>query len=202
MNIRPWIAQAIHGVLVCRSIIYYALLTGRTVSDSIMLMYKKYRNQLGQLGKQLLLIMADLGELVDDAVFSPGKRLSISNMHKPNYYTTLARLEKRGLVRKKRKSQKIGYMITPLGRQLLQISRPAPRRSDGLSTIIMFDIPEEKGRERTIFRRFLLRNGYTQFQESVLISPSKINSEVMLIIRELGLKPFVTVFSGKIDYDL
>ncbi|MFH0960253.1 MAG: hypothetical protein V1897_16290, partial [Pseudomonadota bacterium] len=99
-----------------------------------------------------------------------------------------------------KKNSKSVYILTNKGKQLLAKPKKIDRRSDGFSTLIIFDIPENKSKERFIFRRYLVRNGYTQLQKSVLISPDKFDPDTKDLIQELGIKPFVTVISGKVDY--
>lgn len=73
-------------------------------------------------------------------------------------------------------------------------------RSDGFSTIIIFDIPEEKSRQRTIFRRYLQKNGYTLLQKSVLIAPFALSRDVKELIEELDIRRHISVIDGKINY--
>jgi hypothetical protein len=143
-----------------------------------------------------------LGGFIEDLVLPPF-RLSINRMHYPRttYYFRNRKLSEAGLI-KKVDHKKYGsvLMLTEKGKQLLNKPKKATKRTDGLSTIILFDIPEEKRRERNIFRRYLLRNGYTLIQKSFLIAPFKISGELKELIRELRIEHFIKLISGRIDY--
>jgi len=128
-------------------------------------------------------------------------RLSIQNMHYPtNYYATLQRLVKKGFVRKKKIGRTVSVSITALGKQQLKKKPDVKKRTDGLLTIIIFDIPEEKRRARENFRRYLLRNGFTLIQESVLVSSNYPTQEIKDLIGELGIAQNITMILGKIDH--
>ncbi len=117
------------------------------------------------------------------------------------FYGSLYRLEQKGLIRKtKNLSPQSVYIITDKGRKL--INRPSAKiqRSDGFSTLIAFDIPEQKRSQRRILRRYLLKNGYTTIQKSLLASPHQITKDLLELIDELKIKPNVKTISGKFDY--
>ncbi len=126
-----------------------------------------------------------------------------SRLHtKPaTFYGTLYRLEQKGLVTKtKERSGQPVYMITGKGKKL--IGKPILKipRSDGFSTLIAFDIPETKRSQRRILRRYLLNNGYTTIQKSLLVSPNKLTDDLLELLDELKIKTDVKVISGKFDY--
>ncbi len=143
-----------------------------------------------------------LGSLIEDIILKPYS-LHISRMRYPRstYNYRLRKFSKLGLV-KKQNTKKYGntFVLTDKGRSLLHKPKNTEKRSDNLSTIILFDIPEEKRRERNIFRRYLLRNGYVLIQKSFLIAPYKISTETREVIRELRLSPYIKFISGRIDY--
>lgn len=117
------------------------------------------------------------------------------------YYQSLNRLEKRGLIRKlKNPNDEAFYQITVQGQKLLKKPLKRINRKDGFSTLVAFDIPETKRRQRNIFRRFLVRNGYTIIQKSLLVSPHEIDHELLELITELKIRPFIKIVSGKFDY--
>ncbi|OGE82133.1 MAG: CRISPR-associated endonuclease Cas2 [Candidatus Doudnabacteria bacterium RIFCSPLOWO2_01_FULL_44_21] len=144
----------------------------------------------------------DMGGLIDDIIFRPYS-LRISRMYYPRstYYHRLNKFEMQGLVKRKQ-HRKYGnpFVVTQKGRTLLHKPSIQKRRSDGFSSIIIFDIPEDKHRERNIFRRYLKRNGYTLIQKSVLISPLEISRELEELMEELKIRPYVTKISGKINF--
>jgi len=157
----------------------------------------------GRVGEELLLLIKDVGELIDTIVFTPYGHLSISSMNVPRatYYSALRGLEKRGFIQKKKKGRKNVYTLTPAGIKKVNTKyEDLIRRDDGLSTVVLFDVPEEKSRHRTILRRYLIRNGYVLLQESVFISPYKITVELRDLLQQLGIRSYVTILSAKIDY--
>ncbi len=130
-------------------------------------------------------------------------RLSIQNMHYPRatFYHRIHKYQKQGLIRPlKRKKYGNTFILTEKGKILLQKPTIKKQRGDGLSTVILFDIPEEKRRARNIFRRYLAKNGYTLIQKSALISPLEISDELKELIEELKIKSYVKVISGKVFY--
>lgn len=117
------------------------------------------------------------------------------------FYQSLNRLNDRGLIQKKKnKDNQEIYVITPLGKKLLY--KPAIKipRADGFSTLIAFDIPESQKRERNIFRRYLIRNGFTLIQKSLLVSPLKLSKELLELAQELKIRPYIKIISGRFDY--
>lgn len=162
------------------------------------------RKILGRIGEELLGLVEDAGELMADIAFTPYGKLSIHSMHVPKstFYSAMGRFEKNGLIVKKKKAYNNVYVITPEGKRLLKLLKRPEKRMDGFSTLIIFDIPEEKSRQRTILRRYLVRNGYTMLQKSVFISPLKISEELKNLIPELELRPYISFLSVKVDYTL
>jgi DNA-binding transcriptional regulator PaaX len=111
----------------------------------------------------------------------------------------LQKFEKHGLLKKSDSSKRQGYNLTELAKQLGNSPSIKIHRKDGLATVILFDIPEDKHKARDRFRRYLLRNGYTQIQKSVFISPFEIFEELRQFINEMDIKRNVTFISGRID---
>ena len=164
---------------------------------------KGLKRVAGRVGEELLLLIKDVGELIDTIVFTPYGHLSISSMNVPKgtYYSALRGLERQGLIQKKKKGRKNSYTLTQAGIKRVNTKREdLIRRVDGLSTVILFDIPEEKSQHRTILRRYLIRNGYMQLQKSALISPYKITSELKDLLQQLSIRPYVIILSARVDY--
>src|SRR3989344_533491 len=157
-------------------------------------MRKETKRKLTEAGKVLLEIGSDLGELSYRIVFEP-YRLSIHNMHVPTYYRNIHSLEKNGLIKKRKVSGRSNYRITEAGKKMLR-ARPIQkkRRVDGYSTLIIFDIPEEKSKARTSFRRYLIKNGYAQFQKSTFISPYELTEDILDLARELRIISCINIF--------
>ena len=160
---------------------------------------KLVKRYLSKVAEEILFTMQNLGQLASDIAFTPYGQLRLHP--KESYYRELRNLQGKGLVKKTKRSYgKSIYVLTYKGRQLLRKRKVPVKRTDGFSSIIIFDIPEEKSRERTFFRRYLLRNSYTLLQRSVLISPNKISDEIKELVEELGIRQYVTSFDGKVTY--
>jgi len=154
---------------------------------------------LNRMTEELFAMAEDLGLLLTDIAFTPYGKLRMHRIPRTTYYFRLKKFEKHGLIKKVKREYGASYILTQKAKDLRVAPRVKISRSDGLSTIVMFDIPEEKHKARDNFRRFLLKNGYTQVQKSVFISPFKIFDEMMVFIRELGIVDNVTFISGMID---
>jgi len=115
------------------------------------------------------------------------------------YTTKIKRFEARGLLKKQKTSKGYIFHITGKANKLRQAASNKTLRDDGMSTLVIFDIPENKHRARDIFRRNLIKNGYTQIQKSCFISPFKISQNLKELIIELGLRNSVTIFSAKVN---
>ena len=148
--------------------------------------------------RQLLEIIKGTGEFMATIAFTPYGQLSLTK--RPVYYVTIKRLEEKKLVQRKSRAGKVYYVITAKGKHLLRNPARKKKRTDGLSTIITFDVPEQKRKFRNILRRYLQKNGYTIIQKSVLISPYKIDRELIELLKELDLNNDVSIISGRIDH--
>lgn len=154
---------------------------------------------LHKIAEELFFMAKGLGQAMTDIAFTSYGKLRIRKMPERTYYYNLKKFEKNGLIKKVRKQYGPVYVLTDKARHLRKRPSQKPNRTDELSTIVMFDIPEEKRKTRDSLRRYLLKNGYTQIQKSVFISPFKIFGELTEFIRELDIERHVTFISGKID---
>jgi len=143
--------------------------------------------------------ISGLGHLAFDMAVPAYSQLRIDGFSRRRYYYYLNKFEKNGLLKKVQKNKRIVYVISDRAVKLGKKPSQKILRSDKLSSIIMFDIPESKRNARDSFRRYLLRNGYTQIQKSVFISPFKVFPELNELIAEMDVRKYITVVSGKID---
>lgn len=157
---------------------------------------------------KLLETLKDMGAMLDDYLESPyqfKRKLNRAILHSSsyrsvsNYYKAVNQLEKEGLVKKKKVGKYVTFKITEEGRAALRKRIKPDRRTDGFSTVIIFDIPEDKHGARNAFRRYLVRNGFMLMQKSVLIGPYKFSAEIKDLGRELGISQFITVLTAKVD---
>lgn len=154
---------------------------------------------LNRMIEELFAMAEDLGQLLTDIAFTPYGKLRMHMIPRTTYYFRLKKFEKNGLIKKVKREYGASYILTQKAKDLRRKPRVKISRSDGLSTIVMFDIPEEKHKARDNFRRYLLKNGYMQVQKSVFISPFQVFNEMVELIRELGIIDNVNFISGKID---
>ena len=171
---------------------------------------KKFNRQAVQLTKTILLFLAEMGEMAPELFETRRDYLRRLGGYPRQIITkqqidrSLRQLRRQRLIRKKENREKIVYEITDLGRaknlKWNYKRKPKVQRLDGLSTIVIFDIPESKKKSRDFIRRFLKDNDFTQLQESVFISRFNLLDEFKDLTRELGITEHVTVMEGRIPH--
>ncbi len=157
------------------------------------------QKNLNIIAKELFFMAKQLGQVMSDIAFTPYGQLRIRKIPARTYYYNLKKFERNGLIKKVKKPEGAMYILTERAKLLRSKPNRKVSRTDGLATIIMFDIPEENRNARDVFRRYLVKNGYTQIQKSVFISPFSIFDELKEMIDQLGIKSNVTLISGTID---
>ena len=60
--------------------------------------------------------------------------------------------------------------------------------------LLMYDIPNEKKKERDWFRRHLVKFGYIMVQKSVWVGPSPLPKEFIKYVEDIGLKKDLKTF--------
>jgi hypothetical protein len=65
------------------------------------------------------------------------------------------------------------------------------RRKDGKWQMVFFDIPEQRRRDRDMFRRQLKYLGYQKLQQSIWVSPYEVLKETQGLIKNYKLGRFV-----------
>jgi DNA-binding transcriptional regulator PaaX len=144
----------------------------------------------------------EFGELIDTFIFRPYS-LSISSMGIPNstYNYRLSKFHKQGFVKKKKYKNRTYYYLTQKSKLFLTNLKndQLSLRTDGLLTIIMFDIPENKHKHRDTFRKYLKKHNFIQVQKSVLVSRFHTSKTMIAIARELKIRQYITIFSGKAE---
>lgn len=105
----------------------------------------------------------------------------------------------------KKYREQIKYELTDLGKARALVwtykKKTKTARTDGLATIVIFDIPEEKRKARNFLRRFLKENNFTQLQKSVFIGRFKLLAEFKQILHELDVEFNVSVLEGRVLHD-
>ena len=141
--------------------------------------------------------LSGFGKFVETIAFTPYGQSKIRPIPRTTYYYKIRKFRKNNLIHK---TQNNHYQLTNKAVRLIKKTQLYKRRSDGLSTIILFDIPESMRKERNILRRFLINHKFTQIQKSVLISPHRTNRELLDLINELKLRAYIKILGAKIEY--
>ena len=154
--------------------------------------------------------MSELIDLIGIAIFGPSQEVVFRSYQKmtrvdmpaSTYAYKLRKLERHGLLSRKRTPAGHVFIITAKAKALRRRAVVKKPRADGLATLIIFDIPEDKHNARDTLRRFLLRNGYTRLRESCFISPYLISGDLVDLVKELKLEQNVSFFASKVEYPL
>jgi DNA-binding transcriptional regulator PaaX len=161
-----------------------------------------YRNKLAKrVLEEFIQIGKDLAWFTDNASIGPYGQIRWAKIPKTSYYRKLRKFEKTGLIRKiqKKNTNTIRFELTAKAKWLRKQPSQKAVRSDGLSTIVTFDIAEEKHKARDNFRRYLLKNGYTQVQKSIFISPFGVFKEMKELAKELEIVSNISIIAGKLQ---
>ncbi|OGE74192.1 MAG: CRISPR-associated endonuclease Cas2 [Candidatus Doudnabacteria bacterium RIFCSPLOWO2_02_FULL_42_9] len=167
---------------------------------------RKIKKRLKTITGELLWFLRDMGELIPypfEGKYQYIKRLKYYDRYKIS--RAFWELDRDGLVKKIKKERKTYYQITNLGRarSLKYIYSRKLRRAknNGFSTLVMFDIPEEKKKARQFLRRFLIQNGFMMLQKSVFIGPWELLPEFKELLKELQVELNVNILEGRMLFD-
>ena len=141
-----------------------------------------------------------IGEGSGQTVFRSYTRMGRISIPRLTYHRKLKKFEQHGLLKKHSTASGHIFHITAKAKALRHKAVVKTLRTDGLSSLVTFDIPEDKHNARDIFRRFLKHNGYTQIRESCFLSPFQISADLKELIHELKLETNVSVFSVKTNH--
>lgn len=134
------------------------------------------------------------------AELGPYGQIRYKKFPRTTYYRKIYKFEKQNLLIRKSTAAGNTFIISEKAKKLRRKPSNKVNRTDGLSSLIIFDVPQKKNNARHTLRRFLIRNGYTQIRESCFLSPFKVSLDIVSLIKELGLEKNVSVFSAKSDY--
>jgi len=135
----------------------------------------------------------------DRIVFKPYSQMGLGTIPRATYNKRLKKFEKQGLIQKIQNPNGAHFIITKKAKFLRRKAITKIPRNDGNSTLVLFDIPEQKHNARDTLRRSLIRNGYIQMQKSSFLSPFQISEDLKDLIKELKLEKNVTIFSARVD---
>ncbi len=120
------------------------------------------------------------------------------------YYSMLYKLKNEGFLKTETRGQKEILVLTDKGRKKSKLLRkntkrePLPRQtftkeSSATLVLVIFDIPERERRKRMWLRSALRRIGLTMIQKSVWAGKVKIPEELLDMLLDLQLTPFVEI---------
>ena len=163
----------------------------------------KLKHKTAAITNEVLWFLKDMGQLVPYPF--EGKYQHIQRLrHYDRYKVSRALwdLSNKGLVKKLNRTGKIYYEITNLGRarslKYEYLRKPRKVKTNGLSTLIIFDIPEEKKKARGFLRRFLIQNGFIMLQKSVFIGRWEIDPQFKDLLKALKIDLNVSVIEGRV----
>lgn len=119
--------------------------------------------------------------------------------------STLTRMVRRGLLRRRRQGRKVFFGLTPHSMEILADGEariwgtgPVNTDGDGEWTLVGFSLPQEWRRLRHDLRSRLTWSGFGMIHSGLWIAPSRV--DLTAILAELGLEDHVKVFSAKLTH--
>lgn len=151
--------------------------------------------------------ISEFGEITFDAFFPPNysyARISRKfwgldsppKIASKTLSSILSRLQNQGLISRKGIRGASIWKITKQGKELLE-SRPRieiPKR-DGVTRLVIFDIPERERKKRDTIRVELLSYNYERLQKSVWIGWNSLPEDFVDLVDKLNLKDHIHIFS-------
>jgi len=100
------------------------------------------------------------------------------------------------------------FLITSKGKNFLNQNKKQPLKNfesiENLgpkNLLLLYDIPENKKRERDWFRRTLRKFGFAMIQKSVWVGPSPLPKEFLNYVKLIGLKDAIKTFKLEKGYN-
>ncbi len=161
------------------------------------------------IGYGVLQVLSDLGEVTLNTFFSRKysyARLSRSlwgldrsrKISRKTISTILWRLRREGLISRTGGSKNAVWQLTPTGKAQLKQAAHDPKTdiiSDGITRLVIFDIPERERKKRTIVRTELIACNFQQLQKSVWIGDCPLPEGFVRSLDAMGLAEYVHIFS-------
>lgn len=130
-------------------------------------------------------------------VFKNNKKQSIRNQFN--------RLYRDGYINKKDSY----YILNVKGKEYLKQSKRIQLRNfepiennSSKNLLLLYDIPEDKKKERDWFRRTLIKFGFIMIQRSVWVGPSPLPREFLDYVKTIGLKESIKTFKLEKNYHI
>lgn len=152
--------------------------------------------------------ISEFGEITFDAFFPPnysyarisrkfwGLDSNPAHIAPKTLSTILSRLRNQGLISRKGTRKASIWEITKQGKEFLK-NRPlieVPAK-DGVTRLVIFDIPERERKKRDTLRAELLSYNYERLQKSVWIGWNALPEDFVDLVDELDLKNHIHIFS-------
>jgi hypothetical protein len=131
-------------------------------------------------------------------ILKNNKRQKTNKTAQQKTMRTIYNLQKRKLIEYDRCGDKIMLKITPQGRSIflrqrvLELKIKEEQKWDKIWRIILFDIPNNLGARRDIFRHRLKKMGFYQFQKSAFVTPFPCQLELETVLDYYSLYDYVT----------
>jgi len=120
---------------------------------------------------------------------------------KKNFSKIVYNLKKNGYIKTLKVKDKSAIMLTPKGLEKVftveMRSIEKKIRPDKKWQMVLFDIPEEKKRERDLFRKSLRYLGYKNLQRSIWVCPYDVLNETKALIKRHKLGSYVELLLVK-----
>ncbi len=131
-----------------------------------------------------------------------GRELIMENKKLENeYFTklTLKRLKEQNYLRAEKIGRRLMITLTAKGTQTVLTTKlkQAITRTDGLVTVVIFDIPRSQNQARRKFRWLLRQGGFIKLQQSVWASRVDTYKLIANYIKQTKLHYWVNVFQSK-----
>lgn len=116
--------------------------------------------------------------------------------------TTLSRMTKQGWFKTERSGRRSRYLLTPVGRAIIdegdkRVFEEALTHWDGTWYTLVYSLPEEKRQLRNELRKKLIWFGFGCLAPGTWISPHNRRQELELIVGELDVRPYVSLFASR-----
>ena len=108
----------------------------------------------------------------------------------------LSRLKRQGLVARRGIGKNGSWTLTKFGAErLAQEAISLVPEADGISRLVIFDIPEQERKKRDIIRAELIGCNFRQLQKSVWIGENPLSEDFIALVDDLHLKGRLHIFS-------
>ena len=113
--------------------------------------------------------------------------------------TLLSRLQSEGLIARQGKRRKSSWVLTKKRKRTIQkrgeMRMPIIVKPDGITRLVIFDIPERERKKRDTLRAELIGYGFEGLQRSVWIGYRPLPADFIEFLDSLNLKNKVHLFS-------